>query len=361
MRNEDDNLIPFPGGRNDDASAADLADGALRSGWLTQGLAARRLQDDAADLVDARPIVPVAGGSAALHLALLSLELKPDDEVVLPVLSGAGSANLVLLAGGRPVFADAAAPDDPLVDAGAVARRCGPATRAIVAQHHAGFPGPLAALRALADDRGVTLIEDCRPALGTITDGRPAGVWGDLAVFAFAERPDGGGLVACGDDDRRRRIEELRSAVGGPDEECFLHSCEATLAAGYGIDEAAATNGLARLAALDGELTERRRLAQLAAERLTRAGYRPLFPAITAADRPSFRTLPVLASSPRAAAALAEATRAAGIETVLPLPAHHVPPHNARLPRVALPNAEAYCARAVELGVSEALEELRFV
>jgi perosamine synthetase len=355
----DDNLIPFPRGRETDpAGPLDLAAGALRSGWLTQGVSAQRLGVAAATLLDGRPAVTVSGGSAAMHLALLSLELTADDEVVLPAVGTAALANLVILAGGRPVFADILAIDRPVLDADAVARHIGATTRAIVVEHHAGLPAPAAALRRLADDHGAMLIEDCRTALGTRASGRLAGTWGDVAVFALGPRPDGGGVLSCVDDDWRRMVETLRTAVGSPGDECFVHSCEATLTAGYGIDEAAAAHGVAALEALGGELSERVALAGLAAERLERTGRMPLLPMVTPADRASARVLPVVCRNADDAGALAADALGAGVGADRPAATHHCPPHNARLPRPHLPVTEEYCERVVELEVAASLGRL---
>ena len=197
MESSDDNVVRFPHkragsgdseGRGEGDSAdrenADLTAGALKSGWLTQGTAALRLQQ-AAEAYLERRVVPVAGGSAALHLALLAINVGDGGEVILPAVSSSSTANLVILAGGRPVFADIAAPDQPFLDATDANRLVGPRTRAVLAIHEAGYPALTDDLRRVADDRAIMLIEDCRAALGATVGGRPVGSTGTLAVFAF--------------------------------------------------------------------------------------------------------------------------------------------------------------------------------
>ena len=108
-----ENVIPFPrrpGERLD--VLGDATSEALKSGWLTQGREAQELAQRGAELLQ-REVVPVAGGVAAAHLALLALDLALGDEVVLPALVPLPLANLVLFTGGRPVFADIAGPETP--------------------------------------------------------------------------------------------------------------------------------------------------------------------------------------------------------------------------------------------------------
>lgn len=84
------------------------------------------------------------------------------------------------------------------VDLADVARRIGPATRALHLTHFAGFPGPAREMKALAEKHGLLLIEDCAHALLTLQDDRPLGRTGDVAIFCFYKGlpvPNGGALV----------------------------------------------------------------------------------------------------------------------------------------------------------------------
>ena len=354
-----ENVIPFPRRTGERLHALDDATSeALKSGWLTQGREAQELAQHGAELLRRR-VVPVAGGVAAAHLALLDLDLALGDEVILPALVPLPLANLVLFAGARPVFADITAPETPVLDPHDVARRLSPATRAIVVYHTAGHPAPAEALADLANERGLALIEVCWDALGARLEGRPVGSFGITGAFALQRTPDGGGLVACADDAVRGRIEGLRSTVVAPGDEAFEHDFETILGNGYRINEAAAAAGVRVLETLRRRIAERRAIVETLRERTPGSVTLAFSPGYLPGAEPSYEALPVVTPSPGAAAELLRRARLAGIDATVPQGAHRLAPHNARLPRVSLKKTEDYCSRSVELPVVEQL--LHFV
>lgn len=349
------NVIPLrrrAGETLDDARGATSE--ALKSGWLTQGREAQELARRGEELLQ-REVVPVAGGAAAAHLALLSLDLATGDEIVLPALVPPSLANLVLFAGGKPVFADIVAPGTPVLDPYDVANRLSSATRGIVVYHTAGHPAPVTALADVADEHGLALIEVCWEALGARLGGRPVGTFGLAGAFAFQRAPDGGGLVACADQDLRSRIEGLRSSVMEPSDEAFEHYFESILGNGYRIDEAAAAAGVSAIETLPQRIAERRGIVDVLRERTADTVTLAFAPGYLPGAEPSYDVLPVITTSPGRAAALAHRARLTGLDAALPQAAHRLPPHNARLPRVSLEKTEDYCSRAVELPVVEQL------
>jgi len=359
MESDGHNVIPFPGAHTAVARPArpdDLVSGALKSGWLTHGDEAHRLQTAAAELFGGARIVPVAGGTAALHLALLSLDLAPGDEVILPALSSQAVANLVILAGGHPVFADIVAPETPFLDAADAARRIGPGTRAIVVDHYQGFPAPLAELTSLGRRHGLTLIEDCRRALGAAIGGRPVGTFGDIGAFSLADAPGAGGLLTGRDEAILRRLEGLRSAAASTDDECFAHDCSPEGVGGYRIDEAAAANGVRTLAALPSQLERGGELAAAAFAGLAAPGTRiGCAPTYLHDARPTWRTLILIVDSDSRRRRLIDWARATELEVSSPTVANRQPPHHAHVPRPSMPMTEEYCGRALELVLSPKL------
>jgi len=128
--------------------------------------------------------VAVSNGTVALELALRALGIGAGDEVILPSRSFFASAACIVAVGATPVFADI----DPItnaIDPDSARRMLSPRSRAILCVHLAGWPCDMAALRALADDRGLWLIEDCAQAHGATLHGRRAGSFGDAAAFSF--------------------------------------------------------------------------------------------------------------------------------------------------------------------------------
>lgn len=137
---------------------------------------------------------PTSSGTAALHVAVASLRLQPGDEVIVPAITDMGSVIGILFQQAVPVFADV----EPLsinLDPADVRRRLTARTRAIMPVHFFGTPCDMHALRAIAAERGLAVIEDCAQAWGARWQGQPVGTIGDLAAFSFNDFKH----VSCGD------------------------------------------------------------------------------------------------------------------------------------------------------------------
>jgi len=157
---------------------------ALCSGWLTTGPRVSEFETAFAQWCGAKQGVAVNSGTAALHAAMRAIQIKPGEEVIVPAITFAASANAAIYEGGVPVFADVE-PDTLLIDPASVARKITPNTRAIVAVDYAGQPADYDALRALARDRNIALIADACHAPGARYKGRKTGTLADISCFSF--------------------------------------------------------------------------------------------------------------------------------------------------------------------------------
>jgi UDP-4-amino-4,6-dideoxy-N-acetyl-beta-L-altrosamine transaminase len=157
---------------------------ALRSDWLTSGPAVERFEQDVCTFTGARHGVAVCNGTAALHAAMYALGLGPGDEVVVPPMTFAATANCVLYQGGSPVFADVE-PDTLLIDPKAVEAAITLRTKAIIGVDFAGQPCDWDSLRAIAGKHGLALVADSCHALGAEYKGRKVGTLADISVFSF--------------------------------------------------------------------------------------------------------------------------------------------------------------------------------
>jgi perosamine synthetase len=186
----------------------------LRSEWLTTGPAVERFEQALAAYVGVPHAVALSNGTAALHAAMAALRIGPGDEVIVPTLTFAATANCVVYQGARPVFADVA-PDTLLVDPADVARRITSRTRALVAVDYAGQPADYAALAALARRHGLALVADASHALGASQDGRYVGSLADLSTFSFHPvKPITtceGGAVTTADAELAQRMRQFRN------------------------------------------------------------------------------------------------------------------------------------------------------
>jgi perosamine synthetase len=144
----------------------------------------KRFEREFAAYCGVRHGVATHNGTVALHLALAALGIGPGDEVILPTLTFVATANAVVYTGATPVFVDSE-PHTWNIAPEAVARAVTPRTRAIIAVHLYGHPADMDPLRALADQHGLTLIEDAAEAHGARYKGRRAGSLSDVAIFSF--------------------------------------------------------------------------------------------------------------------------------------------------------------------------------
>jgi perosamine synthetase len=158
---------------------------ALDSGWVSsRGPYVARVTVEFPAAMGLAAGFPCASGTAALHVALLALDVGPGDEVVVPNLTYVAAANAPLFVGATPVLADVRASDWAL-DPAAVAALVGPRTRGVIAVHPFGIVADLAELRALCDRAGLWLVEDCAEVLGAAGGARRPGAWGELSTWSF--------------------------------------------------------------------------------------------------------------------------------------------------------------------------------
>jgi hypothetical protein len=126
----------------------------LESGWLTTGPKTRQFEAQFAAAVGARNAVAVNSCTAAMHLALEALDLKPDDEVITTTYTFAATAEVVRYFNARPVLVDVC-PEDLNIDPTLVEAAVTPRTRAIIPVHVGGLAADLDPLYALADAHGL--------------------------------------------------------------------------------------------------------------------------------------------------------------------------------------------------------------
>ena len=181
----------------------------LRSGWLTTGPRAALLEERMAEYLEARHVLAVTSGTAAMHLALVALGVGPGDEVITSPITWPATANVIEHTGATPVFCDVRDDDlnlDPELLPGLLTER----TRAILPVHLAGQPCDLDPLGAL----GLPVVEDAAHALESRYRGRKVGGISDATCFSLYATKNvaagEGGLVATNRDDLAEAIRAMR-------------------------------------------------------------------------------------------------------------------------------------------------------
>jgi perosamine synthetase len=226
----------------------------LETGMLTMGPKVPEFEALVARACGVEHAVAVSSGTAALHLAVLALGIGPGDEVMVPAYTFPATANVVALAGAKPVLVDV---DPHTLDLDPAQIEVTTRTKAILAVHLFGRPVDWAAL-----PDGVAVIEDAAGALGASWQGRPCGSLGALGCLSFHPRKivttGEGGAVTTSDESLADAVRELRNhgwkalgelpvpgfnyrisdvlcALGIPQLERLddLHAARAGIAAGY--------------------------------------------------------------------------------------------------------------------------------
>lgn len=175
--------VPFHRPDVGDEEIAAVTD-TLRSGWLTVGPRTQAFEEAFAEAVGAPYAVGVSSCTAALHLALDALDLRPDDEVITSTMTFTATGAAIVHTGARPVLVDC----DPCtlnMDPADVVRKVTPRTRALMPVHFAGHPAPMDELLEIAQRHGLRVIEDAAHALPASYHGRNIGTIGDLTAFSF--------------------------------------------------------------------------------------------------------------------------------------------------------------------------------
>ncbi len=206
------------------AREAELVLQVLESGeWAGNGPMEREFTRRFAEFCGSLHACCVSNGSVAIEIALRAVGVKPGDEVIVPALTWNATAWAVVQVGAVPVFADVGE-SDWCLDPRSVEERVSDRTRAIIPVHLYHQVADMEALRRIADERGLYVIEDCAHAHGARLSGRGVGTLGHVGTFSFQQSKSmtsgEGGAVITNDGTLARRIRAITDcgippSVGG--------------------------------------------------------------------------------------------------------------------------------------------------
>ena len=242
----------------------------LASGYLVQGKKVEEFEDAVANYVGTKYAVAVCNCTAALHLSLLALDVRPGDIVLVTAYSWISTANVIELCGARSSFVDIC-PDTFNMDPGCLQKklkRLMAATdtarrvKAILPVHTFGQVAEMPPILELAGRYNLPVIEDAACALGATLYGRQAGSWGIMGCFSFHPRKaittGEGGIITTNDSSIARRLRALRNHGQDPD----TPSTDFIMPGfNYRMTEFQAALGITQMNKIDRIITARRRLA----------------------------------------------------------------------------------------------------
>ena len=307
-------------------------DRVLRSKWLTMGAVTQEFEQAFASYVHARHAIAVTNATAALHLACVTVGLKPGYEAIVPSLTFVATANAIRYTGATPVFADIVGENDLNVSCESIEKAITDKTKAILVVHYGGYACDMPAIMALARAHGLKVIEDAAHAVGSDLEGRMLGTWADIGCFSFFSNKNmttgEGGMLVTDDDDLAQQLRLLRSH-GMTSMTWDRHKGHASsydvvgLGYNYRIDEVRSALGLCQLRKLPANNERRRGLS-----RLYREALEELAPSVKAPfqDHPGVSAahiMPVLLPASVNRSAFVESMKAQGIQTSIHYPPIH--------------------------------------
>ena len=188
----------------------------LESAWITMGQKTRDFEAGFSSLLghDSK-FLAVSNGTAALHLALLALDIKAGDEVITPGLTFIADQNVVTMVGATNVLSDITSRDDWSMAPADIEKKITDKTKAVLVVHYAGFACDMDAICDICKRHNLYLIEDCAHTPGADYKGRPLGTFGDVAAFSFFTNKNlsvgEGGAVVTSDEVLYKKLLGLRS------------------------------------------------------------------------------------------------------------------------------------------------------
>lgn len=187
----------------------------LDSKWISAGAETLEFERRFAEMLDVKYAIAVNSGTAALHLAVLSLGIGPEDEVIVPSLTFAATVNAARYVGANPIFADITSREDITISPQDIKKKISRQTKAIIVMHYGGFACNMKAILAIASEYGIPVIEDTAHAPGATYNGSKLGTLGNVGAFSFFSNKNittaEGGMLVTNDIEIAEQARLLRS------------------------------------------------------------------------------------------------------------------------------------------------------
>ena len=244
----------------------------LKSKWLSMGDRVKEFECRFAKYLNAKYAVATNSGTAALHLALRCLEVKPKDEILVPALTFAASVNAILYCGAKPVFVDITSLNDLTLSSQDIEDKITKRTKGILVVHYAGYLADMDRINKIARKYKLFVVEDSAHAIGTKWRSKMAGTIGDVGCFSFFSNKNmitgEGGMLVTGKNRVALKARIMRShGMTSLSWDRFLgHSFTydvKELGYNYRMNELSASLGIEQLKKLVKNNLKRKQLTQL--------------------------------------------------------------------------------------------------
>lgn len=235
----------------------------LKTGWISsEGSYVKQFEEEMANLISKDFGVATSSGTAALDIAFKSIELKSDDEVILPTFTIISCASEIIRSGAKPIFIDCNEKTFN-IDAKNIEKLITKKTKAILCAHIYGLTSNMAEIRKICDRNKIILIEDLSESIGQITCGEQCGYFGDISVMSFYANKNistgEGGMLLTNNSNLYERAKSLRNLCFQK-ERRFLHK---EIGWNYRMTNIQAALGLGQVSALEKNLLIRHKIAEI--------------------------------------------------------------------------------------------------
>jgi len=330
----------------------------LDSGWLT--ISQKTHDFEAAFshfLGHDTQCLAVSSCTAALHMAMLVLDIKNGDEIITPSLTFVADQNITLMVGAKNVLADITSMEDWSVDPDDIEARITSKTKAVMIVHYAGFACDMERITALCKKRNLFLIEDCAHTPGADFNGQPLGTFGDISAFSFFGNKNiavgEGGMVVTRNVELFVKLRLLRShGMSVPSFDRYKGRAVSydveSPGLNYRIHEISSALGLAQLQKLEDANNKRKKLVEHYYHRLDEIPSVSIPYRHFSRGKPNYHIMPILLSETVDRAAIIESMKQDGVQTSIHYPA--IQNFSAYKEKVnSTPKAEYVCAHELTL------------
>jgi len=249
----------------------------IRNRWLTMGEMVKKLERNFANFLGVRHAFGVSSGTAALHLALRALNIRAEDEILVPSLTFVASSNAILYVRAKPVFVDITSLSDFNMSCDDLEKRITRRTKAIMVVHYGGYLADMERIKRIAKKHDLFVIEDAAHAIGAKFRSKMAGGIGDIGCFSFFSNKNmatgEGGMIVTNNGKFAEKIRLLRShgmtSMTWDRHKGHAHSYDVTeLGYNYRMTEINAALGIEQLRKLKSSNRKRRALIKTYVENL---------------------------------------------------------------------------------------------
>lgn len=329
----------------------------IKSKWLTMGERTQEFEEMFAQFVGVRYAFAVSNATVALHLACVSLDIGPGDEVIVPSLTFVATSNSIIYTGADPIFAEVGGNHDLNISPDDIEKRITPKTKAISVVHFAGYPCQMEKITQISKKHNLALIEDCAHGVGTYLHGKHVGGFGDVGCFSFFSNKNlsigEGGMIVTNRDDLAEKFRWLRShgmtSLTWDRHKGHAYSYDVIgLGYNYRMDELRSALGISQLAKLVKNNQRRQEITDQYFHDLSGIGL--TFPFQAAAGQSAYHIFPILLPENADRKKFIDSMRNQEVQTSIHYPPiHKFSYYQEKYPHISLPLTEEIAAREVTL------------